>query len=401
MHEIFFFLLLVLLPTQLGYHLWPDWALVLGRRVDYLSPTLYVTDILIFFIILLWLFEIRKRKKTIKFYFPFFLFILFIPFNIYFAANRTVALFAWIKMSEFVALGWYIVETKPKLPDIIFPLSIGVLYSSLIAIIQFLLQHSIGGPLWFLGERTFTVNTPGIARVDFHYSLFTVHYSLFKLRSYATFPHPNVLGGYLAVLLPAILQYSNTPIIKLSNTKKIFFITTIFLGILTLALTFSRSAWIVFVFGISYLVFQKKKKLFFPILCFVILCIFVVGKTFGFQDESVVVRGQLNSAAVSMIAASPIIGNGLGNFLVRLPDYLVSRTIYFLQPVHNIYLLLLSETGIAGFLIFLWILWKAARNKISMSLCAILLLGFVDHYFFTLQQGQLLFTVFLSLSLVQ
>jgi O-antigen ligase len=133
--------------------------------------------------------------------------------------------------------------------------------------------------------------------------------------------------------------------------------------------------------------------------CFAILIIFFVGKTFGFQDESVVVREQLNTAAVSMIRASPIIGNGLGNFLVRLPDYLVSRTIYFLQPAHNIYLLLLSETGIIGVAIFFWVIWKAVKK--NLLLIPLLLLGFTDHYFLTLQQGQLLLTIFLSLSLIQ
>src|SRR3972149_7133823 len=64
LHRYFFYLLLVLLPTQLGYHWWPSWALVLGRRIDYLSPTLYVTDILIFFVILFWVIDWISRSMN-------------------------------------------------------------------------------------------------------------------------------------------------------------------------------------------------------------------------------------------------------------------------------------------------------------------------------------------------
>ena len=123
------------------------------------------------------------------------------------------------------------------------------------------------------------------------------------------------------------------------------------------------------------------------------------------MSESVVVRQQLNSAAITMWQHSPLFGVGLGNFLVELPKNLPSRTIYFLQPVHNIYLLLLSETGIVGlgsFLLLLWYIFQRIRNsKLKAPIVALLLLGLIDHYPLTLQQGQLLFTLFLSLSLLK
>ncbi len=411
MTELLFFLLLVLLPTQLGYHFWPSWALVLGRRIDYLSPTLYLTDILIFFLLISWFIFNRKnifshkkipRPAIVKI----FCFLVFIFINSYFAADRMVALFAWIKILELSGLGLYIIKTKPKVVEIIFPLSIGVLYSSGIAIVQFLLQHSIGGVFWFLGERTFSAITPGIAQISL---CFLHRFSCpLTLRSYATFPHPNVLGGFLAVTLTLIIyQLTNSSMKQFSNRKKIFYTITIISGIIALVLTFSRSAWIVLIFGCVYLVFRKKKHFFFPVLLSAILFLFFVGTTFGFQDESVVVREQLNSAAVLIVTASPVIGSGMGNFLVRLPDFLVSRTIYFLQPVHNIYLLLLSEIGIIGCALFLWVLWKSGKNMFrkfsvyQLLLCMLLVIGLVDHYPLTIQQGQLMFTIFLSLSLIQ
>src|SRR5258708_7366824 len=43
-------LFFLLLPTQLGKHFWPDFSIVSGIRIDYLSPTVYITDV---FLILL------------------------------------------------------------------------------------------------------------------------------------------------------------------------------------------------------------------------------------------------------------------------------------------------------------------------------------------------------------
>ena len=42
--KIALFLFLLAIPTQLGRHFWPEWSRVVGIRVDYLSPTLYLVD---------------------------------------------------------------------------------------------------------------------------------------------------------------------------------------------------------------------------------------------------------------------------------------------------------------------------------------------------------------------
>lgn len=419
-HRVFFYLCILFIPTQLGLHLWPSWSFILGRRVDYLSPTLFVTDILILLLLVSWLIEsvsggwyfvsrIWKKKNELNTVF-FILLFLFACLNIMFAANRPVALYHWMKVLEFTLLVWYIVKTKPNLSHISYFVSLAIIYSSILAIWQFVLQRSVGGLWWVLGERTFSNATSGIAQIPI--CVFHSGGCPLFLRSYATFPHPNVLGGFLAVTIPLILNLQ-----RHARLFKFMKWITIGLGMIALSLTFSRSAWAVGAILIIWTVIQNKRrapggtrqvlKLFgiFLVVCIGSFAAFSLHAT----DESVVVREQLNSAAIKIWHSASLTGVGLGNFLVTLPTYLPSRTVYFLQPVHNIYLLLLSEVGVVGIgmlvCIVAFILNHGKKQNmpplsIRYSLLALLILGLVDHYPVTLQQGQLLLTLFIGLTLI-
>ena len=68
LRNILLFLFLLLIPTQLGRHFWPEWSYVLGIRVDYLSPVLYLVDIIW---ILLLISNIQFPIFNIKKYFNF------------------------------------------------------------------------------------------------------------------------------------------------------------------------------------------------------------------------------------------------------------------------------------------------------------------------------------------
>jgi O-antigen ligase len=125
------------------------------------------------------------------------------------------------------------------------------------------------------------------------------------------------------------------------------------------------------------------------------------------SEESFVHRESLMTAAAQMIADKPIFGVGLGNFLPTLStiQHPFSASTYF-QPVHNIYLLVASELGIVGFAFFIFFIFKTyerLRKNALARVCgfmftAIVVLGFFDHYFLTLQQSQLLFALIVGLS---
>src|SRR5476651_2543095 len=62
---LFFYLLILFLPTQLGKHFWPNFSFVYGIRVDYLSPTIYISDILFVLLFFLSIFSLRKALLAI------------------------------------------------------------------------------------------------------------------------------------------------------------------------------------------------------------------------------------------------------------------------------------------------------------------------------------------------
>jgi len=401
--EIFFYLTIVLLPTQLGYHFWPDWTLVLGRRVDYLAPTLFLTDITIILTLVTWFVQKNTRStiaKTIRAHkILLCVGISLIVGNIFFSSNPTITLYKWGKVFEFLLFFYYIYTSKPSLKKIAYCFAAAILYSSIIAIPQLIRQQTIGGFFWFLGERTFTIDTPGIAKINWCW--FSPRDCKELLRPYATFPHPNILGGFLATSIPILiftLQKEKNKLIR------IFLMTSMILGVCTLGISFSRSAWMIgsaTIFGILLLTTKKVwTTRIIGSICIVTFLLFAwpyIG-ALNTGNESVFIRLDLASAALRLFTLRPLTGVGLGTFLPNLPNVIQIRDLYFLQPVHNIYLLFLSETGIFGLIVagIAAYLYKKSLHiskqmyVLILPCIAIGLLGCIDHYSFTVQQGQLL-----------
>ena len=256
-----FWLLVFLLPVQFGRHFWPEWSYVMGLRIDYLSPTIYLTDILMVAILGLW-----GLEKISNFQFPISNFLrrfwwvlavfAYLLVNSCLAQNQGAALYKSAKIIEFALLGFYIAKNKISLSMIRRPLSIAVVYSSLIAVTQFLKQASLGGVFWWLGERTFNAGTPGIAKAIVNGQLI--------MRPYATFPHPNVLAGFVLVSLILIGVRCQA-----LGVRKIFHWLAIALGIVAILISFSRSAWVVGLLIGLWL--MRKKPLLFTVYCLLLV----------------------------------------------------------------------------------------------------------------------------------
>jgi O-antigen ligase len=183
--------------------------------------------------------------------------------------------------------------------------------------------------------------------------------------------------------------------------------------------TFSDTA-ILTLIVISGLIFIQRKSKFdvlqiskiivwLVIVSSMLLPFFTSNISTGNLPQSIVRRVQLAVSSGQMVANNPLLGVGLGGFVRTLPNYIFSNdSVWWLQPVHNIYLLLLSETGIVGLTIFLLIIiiilkrfeqLKRTNSYLMFVFLAIIITGFNDHYWITLQQNQLMLALILGLSI--
>jgi len=115
----------------------------------------------------------------------------------------------------------------------------------------------------------------------------------------------------------------------------------------------------------------------------------------GWDKDSWSKRVSLVVSAKNMFIDSPFLGIGNGNFVSLLPKY-QEKNIFWLQPVHNIFLLILSEIGIFG-VVLLCKMFGRIRKKNWQILGIIIVTGMLDHYWVTLPQNFWLAAIILGL----
>lgn len=405
LEKFLFILLILLLPTQIGKHFFPDFAYIYSLKIDYFSPTLYVWDILVIGLLIIWFLQRPKINKTALTLFS--VFLLTQLFSFFTAQNIGAAI---VRLEQYIVcfgFGFYIASKNPDFIINILKkyLAIPILFSAILSFLQIILGKSIG--FYILGERSFDLSIPTIAKFNWKGMIF--------LRPYATFPHPNVLGGCLVILMPLLFYFREGFINKLA----------ILVSGITIFLSFSRVATSVFLVEIFLFVkyfFEvlKKYKNDFRLQFLVLLFLFFTPlltvrftSAFNFDQLSYIQREELAEVSIIGFLKSPYFGIGLNNFIAETASStLISGQSRFLQPVHNIFLLVLSETGVLGLLGFfvllffpIYLLIKKRDNFFSkilfVSWLAVFLLGFFDHYVLTLAQGQRVFFMIWGLSLMK
>ncbi len=304
---------------------------------------------------------------------------------------------------------------------IIVALVIGLLWNSILASLQVAHQGSLG--LKLIGEFQVDPASSGTVIVQAG--------DIRWLRPYGLLPHPNMLGGFLVIGLLGTFAWS------LCEQKKywLFSVAIFIFGLWSLFLSFSRSAWLAFAVGLLLLLLLTFKS-WWPDCNRLIRVIAILGVSLvasglffllyqpflssraGLSDESVELRSVsdrnvYNQIAIDAIKKSPVLGIGIGNYPWYSTDYIFNNTTFDLrgQPVHNIYLSAWSELGIIGLGLFLLIVGIAIRMGITnirlrnnqqtndtflcaAAICgvvAFLVIGFFDHYSWTLIQFQVAF----------
>lgn len=417
--KLIFFLLIFFIPQQFGPHFWPYFSFVNGIRVDYLSPALYVSDVLILLLFFSSCKKVLSETRVIKFFGKksTFLFFVFLSIPLLYGYSTPAILFGVLKIIEFLYVGLYVVTsiTKKDVPTIIEVFSAAAVIQAFLVIYQFFNQGSVNGLFYFLGERHYSLSSIGIAAMNTSQGL--------VVRPYGTFPHPNVLAFYLFTATAFLCYY----IVKLKILRyRLLSLFSLIIIQSALFLTFSRTSIICNILFFSYLLFlfiHQKKKVSKKIMSLGIISIILLGvyaasfniRFLNFSNiwKDYVMRQDLSVIGLNAIREFPL-GLGMNNFYYYEGSLQQHFSSTYLQPIHNIFLLLASSIGIICTLLFAYFLGvifltlkHAVKRGEGLTISRVLLVlflsvifvGLFDHFFITIQQGQLLLVLILGLSL--
>lgn len=246
------------------------------------------------------------------------------------------------------------------------------------------------------------------------------------LRVYGGMDHPNVFGGVLAIsLILAAYLLAKKKIIRTKQeiVESIFLFIFYFVALLALFFTFSRTAWIAYAIGLMILLasFLLRKDRWaigrcLALIYFSGIMIFIIAYPYRpllqarvqgdtrLEQRSIDERRQYFSESKEIIMEHSLMGVGVGNYpqYIRLADN-NQKAGWDYQPVHNVFLLLWSESGIFALLSFLLLLAamvkKNRRAVFSVAILAALVIIMVfDHWLLSLPFGILF--LFLALGLI-
>lgn len=238
-----------------------------------------------------------------------------------------------------------------------------VIYSCLLASLFAIYQYFFG----------FRITLEYIARQE-SASPFALDY-LGRQRAFFPFVTPNILGGYLAMIIPLILAYK----------KRLWPALPIFIALL---LTKSIGAFLCLFLGLTiYFSLQgkpEKKKLLLLAGLLSVVILITVSRSMNSNQHTLPVFSALMrldywGETLEIIKGVPLTGIGLGNLNLAHSRY-----------AHNSYLQIWAEMGILGIISFLWLViavFKTAlgdKQKAGFIAAAAIFLAhnFVDFSFF-------------------
>lgn len=409
--RVIFWLLLVI-PLPLYATLWA--RVHPAVYIEHSSLALYLTDIPLFFLALLWV----KPQHTLTrpgqgLLIPLTALLVLTLTSTQVAPDPILASFFVLRLAYLLGLWWVLLSYPPEPQLVQKGAAVALVGQGLAAVAQFTRQDDLGWRL--LGE--IDVNRyPGGG------SILTLG-EQFWLRAYGFTPHPNILGGYLVVLLLLLIPTW----LMTSRRAKIWLGIALWWGMLGLFFSFSRSAWLGGSLGLGLVVIAvlgraEWRKLYTRPLFFLGVAAGFIFLGVGWWQQELVLsrfappptqwqtevrsideRQALIEAAGELIQASPMWGVGAGNFALAMSQNWQPRPGVSVQSVHHVPLLLAAELGILGGLLWLWLMvwpvlyagyswWHGQLTLWGLGLTAALLafavIDLFDYYAWTWVQGQ-------------
>ncbi len=401
-YSFYFFVFIFVFQTKL--------ILIPGDN-NYNEIAIYFNYLLLSFIILLFLVYFFKNNKDINISkhwvilagLEFFIFISFLV-----STSRDISLFKYILFLLSLGLLFLMTNFKFNRKKIITIFLIALLIQSFLGLFQFFSQKSFSNK--YLGIASHEASVLGVSVLESDSGRF--------VRAYGATDHPNVFGAlmFFGFILTLFLILKNS----YWAIKKILSYSVLAVFLLSLIVSFSRSAFLALslslLFLFFYFLFKKQffKKyleififsLLFVFLFFLILQPLIVNR---FNLESRLEKISLQERHGQLKISSQIIkdnfwlGTGIGTYSKNLLSLNSELRPYEAQPVHNFFLLVWAEAGIWSLICLLWFLFYIFQKNIIKLEYSPLFIGlFVfmifDHWLWSIALGPLLLFFVISLT---
>lgn len=249
------------------------------------------------------------------------------------------------------------------------------------------------------------------------------------LRSYGSFPHPNMFGGYLAVGVVAVLWFLTQLHSSPNYDRKrlaIFGLFVLLFG--TLMLTGSRSAMLGLALGLSLalLVLRaknvKRARIAVIPIATVVIGAALLGTIFApnvlaelrgggeLEVRSLTERAEQYREYPNVMSSKDwFIGNGLGTYVFAHAEVYPTRSVWEYQPIHNALLLIIAEIGLIGVAIVIF--WSSTIDQMNFARFpnpdavtafamgnVVLVILFFDHYLWSSWSGLALIAFVMALT---
>jgi len=313
-----------------------------------------------------------------------------LPFNVLEAIILALFL-AWLIKNKVNSIG----ELFKKGRTIIWPIILILFGAILATIFSWDLRLSLGIlkgwfviPFLFFAVLITTINQEEIKKVlnAFVFSGFTVsvisliYLILGKLdvhgRLQGIYNSPNYLAMYLAPCLLMVITFllikiqphkdtrqrpsealrsvSASPLTMRLGLREVFLVIEFLIILVVLIFTKSYGAWIGLIAAIFFLLFLKANKYFkfILILLAVISVVVLITSLVGSRGASYNARWVIWDKALEVFRQYPLFGIGPGTFEYYFPPY----PKWGVPQPHSIYFAFLLQTGIIGFVGFIWLL---------------------------------------------
>ncbi|NLV87485.1 MAG: hypothetical protein GX025_09785, partial [Clostridiales bacterium] len=204
-------------------------------------------------------------------------------------------------------------------------------------------------------------------------------------RVFSSFGNPNNYAEFLVMMTPLAAAFA-------ANVQKKWLRFPLCLGIglpaLSLLMTYSRSGWISILIACLVFLYYANKKL---LPAFFLICVALIpflpdsvmiriASLFNKEDTSNMFRVYIWTGGIDIVKDYFLTGIGLGpeSFAAIYPDYAHPKALVGAPHSHMVYMELIIELGILGFLSFMWFmlrLWKDSACSILKAKSKKLRLG--------------------------